>query len=251
MVPALHTAAADLVPPRKVVRVAAVGHGQCRAGPLCPCLAPHAPAATRPSGRRPASCSSPRRTPRASCRPLCSPCGSPWTGTRAGGSPGCSSVLRVRWGQGQRNGPPPPSRLCGDPSAPAGTPLHPGGPLCTRGVASAPTGTPLHPGGPLCTGRDASAAAGTPLHRRGPLCTRGTPLQPQGPLCTRRARALGQRGRAVTLSLGDSTAETQDNKADTRTARHANGATVPRLTRSREWCLHLPSAPWRLRQEHA
>lgn len=61
-----------------------------------PCTHARLPAATRPSGTRPASCSSPHQTPRASCQPLCWLCGCPYTGTHAGGSRECSSALRVR-----------------------------------------------------------------------------------------------------------------------------------------------------------
>lgn len=63
-----------------------------------PCTHAHPPAATRPSGTRPVSCSSPHRTPRASCQPLCWLCGCPCMGTHAGGSRECSSALRVRHG---------------------------------------------------------------------------------------------------------------------------------------------------------
>lgn len=62
--------------------------GPCARGPRRP------PAARRPSGTRPASCSSPRRTPTASCPPLCWPPGCPWTEKRAGGSQGYSSELK-------------------------------------------------------------------------------------------------------------------------------------------------------------
>lgn len=51
------------------------------------------PPGRRSAGRRPPSCSSPRRTRTAACPPRCSPPAPPYRGTRAAGSPACSSGL--------------------------------------------------------------------------------------------------------------------------------------------------------------
>lgn len=83
--------------------------------PLCPAsslpwarscvLAASSPAATRSSGTRPASCSSPRQTQTASCPPPCWLSGRPWTETRAGESQGCSSGLKRDRGTRVRRNP--------------------------------------------------------------------------------------------------------------------------------------------------
>lgn len=62
------------------------------------------PPERRSSGRRPPSCSSPRRTPTDVCRPRCSPLGPPYTETRAAGSPTCSSGLKNGGGVKQERG---------------------------------------------------------------------------------------------------------------------------------------------------
>lgn len=57
-------------------------------------LSVSSPPERRSSGRRPPSCSSPRRTQTDACRPRCSPFGPPYSERRAEGSPACSSGLR-------------------------------------------------------------------------------------------------------------------------------------------------------------
>lgn len=68
-------------------------------------LAVSSPAARRSSGTHPASCSSPRQTRTASCPPLCWPSGWPWMEKRAGGNQGCSSELKWRPQDRNKNGP--------------------------------------------------------------------------------------------------------------------------------------------------